>query len=106
MAALTAVPAGCASWPDNATGGLAELYPSSSGRLNELERRYVALVNSGIADIHPALLVEARGYLIRAKREKAGGLAADSELSADRVEDILRRLESRWTPATRHARWQ
>jgi len=95
---------GCAAWPETATGGLAELYPSSSVRITDLERRYAAQAHGPAADLAPALLVEARGYLIRAKREQAGGLPADAEASADKVESILRGLEMNWPSPARSTR--
>ncbi|MEZ5850092.1 MAG: hypothetical protein R3D68_05495 [Hyphomicrobiaceae bacterium] len=76
---------------------MAELYPSKSQRLRDLEYRFVALTRGPAADHAPARLLEARGHLIRAKREHAGGLLADAQVSADRVEEIVSQLEGRWS---------
>lgn len=104
LVAVAGLAGACAPWPETATGGLAELYPSSSGRINQLEARYTAQAHGPAADRAPAQLLEARGYLIRAKREQAGGLLADAEVSADRVESILRALEGTWPSSARPIR--
>jgi hypothetical protein len=96
---MAALLGGCVAWPETATGGLAEMYPSTSPRLKRLELRFVGLANGPAANMAPAMLIEARGYLIRAKREHAGGLLVDAEASADQVETILTLLEARWPPA-------
>lgn len=88
--------AGCVAWPEPGTGGMAEVYPSKSRRLRDLEYRFVALTRGPAAEYAPARLLEARGHLIRAKREHAGGLLADASVSTDRVEEIVMQLETRW----------
>jgi len=87
---------GCVAWPERATGGLAELYRSESPRLNELERRFEQLARGRAADYAPAALLEARDLLVRAKREHAGGLLADSEVTAARLDAVLAWVEARW----------
>ncbi len=86
---------GCVSWPESSTGGLAELYPSKSVRIADLERRFLELADGRVANHAPALLLEARGWLIRAKREHAGGLLPDAERSADVAERYIEDVEAR-----------
>ncbi len=93
--ALPCLVSGCVAWPERATGGLAETYQSESPRLRDLERRFVEATKGRATTAAPAALMEARGYLIRAKREHAGGLLADAQASADRVEGVLEWLEAR-----------
>jgi hypothetical protein len=68
---------------------LAELYPSKSIRIAAIEQRFLELADGGINQQAPARFLEARSWLIRAKREHAGGLLVDAESSAARAEAIL-----------------
>lgn len=83
-------------WPQRGTGGLAEMQPSESPRLMQLELRLYALSQGRAVDYAPGMLLQAREFLVRAKREFAGGLVGDAEYTSDQLEFILVQLEARW----------
>lgn len=85
--------AGCAPWPGEAGGGLAERHSTEwvQGRL--MEERYVGLLKAGADARMPARMGEAREMLIRARREHAGGLLEDAAHSLGKVDVMLSSVE-------------
>jgi hypothetical protein len=58
-----------------------------------MEERFVALLKAGAEARMPARMAEAREQLIRARREHAGGLVGDAEISLGAVDRILWSIE-------------
>ena len=93
VAAAGAFLAGCAPWPGEATGGLAERHPSDWVQGRQIEERYMTLANAGADMRMPARMGEARELLIRARREHAGGLIKDAAYTLGAVDTMLSSIE-------------
>lgn len=92
MAALL-LPGGCAPWPGEATGGLAERHPTDWSAGTAMEERFVALLKAGADARMPARMLDARDLMIRARREYAGGLVKDAERTLGAVDVMLSSIE-------------
>ena len=97
---------GCTPWPEYATGGIAERRPPESMALAALQSRYDALVAAGGMRLAGGRMTEASLALVRARREHAAGLHADSERSAAHASGLIVSLERDIRPGRVAARPQ
>jgi hypothetical protein len=86
---LAGLLAGCSSWPEEGTGGLAERMGSDNPRLNSLTLRNIELVSNGAVHTAAAALNEGQQRLISASRELAAGMTEDAALSMDQAERLF-----------------
>ncbi len=95
--------AGCMTpytpWPSEGGGGTGERYPAPDEGLARLKERYETLIERRADERAPSQMLLAQTLIVRAFRERAGGLVIDSgqtEAAASAVLDgIERRLGGR-----------
>ncbi len=80
-------------WPREGGGGLAERYPTEDESLLRIKVRFVKLLDRAAGERFPAQMLLAQTYIIRAFREKAGGLSIDSSKSIAAASAVLDEVE-------------
>lgn len=95
---LAGLLAGCSSWPEEGTGGLAERMGTDHPRLNSLAMRNSELMSNGAIHTAAAAVTEARQSLVSASRELAAGMTDDAALSMDKAERLLDEAAVRTPP--------
>jgi len=93
LAVTSGLLAGCAPWPAEVGGGLAERYEIRDYALRKLSRRHEHVLHNGGKRHFPARMVQIRLRINRAIREHAAGLYADAQASADEANDMLDAVE-------------
>jgi hypothetical protein len=94
---LLALLGGCVTpytpWPGEGGGGLGEQYSAGDEALALLKARYQMLLERRAEERAPSQMLLAQTLIIRAFRERAGGLAIDSGQTEAAASAVLDKIE-------------
>ena len=97
--ALVQFLAGCVTpytpWPNEGGGGTGERYPAQDEALARLKGRYEALLDRRADERAPSQMLLAQTLIVRAFRERAGGLVLDSSQTEAAASAVLDGIEQR-----------